>query len=688
MPNRLANESSPYLLQHKNNPVDWFPWCGEALRLAKDNDQPIFLSIGYSACHWCHVMEHESFENDEIAEFLNKNFVSIKVDREERPDIDHIYMQAVMAVSGHGGWPLSAFLTPDQNFFYGGTYWPPVASRGMPGFLQVLESVFDAFQSKREQLEEQSSQITQALQQSLPKSNSNQSIINPTTIEQAVSGLSRSFDSTFGGFGSAPKFPHPMDLQLLVRILDDESVVPSVNRDDVLRMVTTTLDKMAYGGINDHLAGGFARYSVDAQWLVPHFEKMLYDNAQLASVYTDAFRVTGNMFYKRTAKLTLEYLLQYMLDDAGGFHSTEDADSEGVEGKFYVWDRSEILEILGEEVGERFCSLYGVTESGNFEGKNILNVTCKYTEFAERHQIEKSDLRAEMKQARERLLHARDQRIRPGKDDKILVSWNALAIEAFAKASIHLEEPAFLEAAQNSAHFILNSMRHDNGRLQHTWRHGTAKLDAYLDGYTYLINALVSLYEADFNELWIREAIEMTQLVVTHFHDEAGGFFFTADDHESLIVRTKDLQDSSVPSGNSMAALALLRLGRLCGKNEWVELSESTMQSAASLIERAPLAAGQMLVAIHFALQPNRQLVLAVNDLSSETDQLVQLIRKQLNTPLIVSTSESREAQNPFTTVVENKEPRQGQPALYVCTDYTCESPIVGVDEIQKHLTK
>ncbi len=695
MANRLSGESSPYLLQHQNNPVHWQPWDSQALEISAAEDKPIFLSIGYSACHWCHVMEHESFENQEIAGFLNENFVSIKVDREERPDLDHIYMQAVMAMSGHGGWPLSAFLTPGQKFFFGGTYWPPIPSRGMPGFQQVLESVLDAYRNKRESIEQQAEQVVEFLQKTSRIDDTGDSIIKIETIEDAVASMWRSFDKNHGGFGSAPKFPHPMDLSLLTRLIVPDARGGSTRdnaagQSEIRQMVTTTLDKMAYGGIFDHLAGGFARYSVDSQWLVPHFEKMLYDNALLANVYLEAHLATGSPFYKRTALWTLDYLINDMTDAAGGIHSTEDADSEGVEGKFYVWDKSEVIELLELEIGaaaQHFCDLYGVSESGNFEGKSILNVREKYDEYANRAGIEKTQLRDDMRKAREILLVERNKRIRPGKDDKVLVSWNALAINAFANAAIMLDEERFLNAAQRAARFILDEMRQANGRLLHTWRQGSAKLDAYLDDYVYLIDSLVTLYHADWNEEWIDEAVELTKIVVEHFADDsAGGFFFTADDHESLIVRTRDLQDSSVPSGNSMAACAFLRLGRLTGNTNWIETAESTMQSAADLIRRAPTAAGQMLLGIQQALLPNSQMILVADQPTADLNRLARQLQKQQvggpSSNLILRNGPGHRSEH-LASVTAGKVAVDGEPTMYVCVDYACQVPVVGISEIE-----
>ncbi len=692
MPNRLVHESSPYLLQHANNPVDWFPWCDEAFKTAASQDKPVFLSIGYSACHWCHVMEHESFENQQIADYLNKHFISIKVDREERPEIDQIYMQAVVALTGQGGWPLSAFLTPDQKFFFGGTYWPPQQRFGMPGFDHVLNSVHDAYHNRRKMVEQQSAQITQMLADQWTRfqgpSETGTQLFTRNTISLAIEHLQKLFDLENGGFGSAPKFPHPIDLQVLIRALDYAAELPQHSRFSIQQMIDTTLTKMAYGGIYDHLGGGFARYSVDAKWLVPHFEKMLYDNALLATVYLNAFQTTGNQLFRQVTEQTLEYILNYLTDSAGGFHSAEDADSEGVEGKFYIWEKAEILEALGDDLGESFCQFFGVTDAGNFEGANILNVTDSFAEFAASQNLDEISLGQALQQGKQTLLAIRDQRIRPAKDDKVLVSWNALTIDALANAAIVFESPVYLQAAQRAAHFVNKSMSDSEGRLLHTWRLGTAKLRAYLDDHSFLINALVSLYEADFDERWIEWASELCEFMIQYFSDSGGGFFFTADDHEALIVRTRDLQDSSIPSGNSMAAFALIRMGRLCGRSDWIELGEQTIRSAATLIEKAPMASGQMLLALDLALRENRQYVLMVNTPLIAARSVIRHLNRsrEFGDSLVVSTVESTSVTQPLRNVLSGKSAIDGEPSLYVCMNYTCQQPLVGATEIDDYL--
>lgn len=689
--NRLASETSPYLLQHQNNPVDWFPWCAEALLKARAEDKPIFLSIGYSACHWCHVMEHESFENPEIADFLNRHFISIKVDREERPDLDQIYMQAVMAINGHGGWPLSAFLTPDQDFFFGGTYWPPTPNHQMPGFLQVLGSVLEAWHERRDQVSQQSKQITEMLA-TIPE-NSSSEAFDAVIFDDAVQILHNRFDNTFGGFGSAPKFPHPMDLLFLLQRYENQGSAfndgTTPQAKSMLEMVEVTLKRMTYGGIFDHLAGGYARYSVDARWLVPHFEKMLYDNAQLARALVHTGRITGERFYRQTCEKTLDYLLNYMTDAKGGFYSTEDADSEGVEGKFYVWTVEEICSVLGETTGRRFCELYDVSLAGNFEGKNILNLPVSFAEFADQRNLDQEQLILEMRQARQQLLAVRDQRVRPGLDDKVLTNWNGLAIESFADAAVILQRPDYAEAATRAAEFIWEHMRQEDGRLLHAYRNDQAHLPAYLDDYACLMNAFVSLYRVEFDSKWIGRAKELAELLLRHFyHPENGAFFFTADDHEKLIARTQEFQDSAVPSGNAMAATALIRLGRLTGNLDWIERGRRAALGAMPLLRRAANAASQSLIALGIYDLGNQLYVLAKGQDPKVNQRVTDQLAKTLpwGTPLIVIGGET-EVNSPFGEILQGKEALEGQPTLYVCRDFHCELPVIGEQKIETTLS-
>ena len=684
MPNRLAHETSPYLLQHRDNPVDWYPWGDEAIAKAKREEKPIFLSIGYSACHWCHVMEHESFENEAIATQINENFVPIKVDREERPDLDQIYMNAVQMLTGHGGWPMSVFLTPELKPFYGGTYWPPRESRGMPGFNQILSAVADAWKHRREQALAGAEQFTAELQKIGQVGSVDSAALSRELIDAAVSQLGRSFDPTFGGFGNAPKFPHPMDLQLLLR------EAQRTGKTGLLDMVRLTLDRMAAGGIYDQLGGGFARYSVDARWLVPHFEKMLYDNALLAGVYLDAFLLTGNEEYARVVRETLDYVLRDMTDSAGGFYSTEDADSEGEEGLFYTWTPAEIEAVLGPDATETFCRVYDVSEIGNFEGRSILNLPKTLAQIAAILERNVNELAAELAASRAKLFAAREKRVRPGRDDKVIVAWNGLMINAMARAGAALSEPRYIDAARKAADFILREMR-DKGRLLHTWRAGVAKLDAYLDDYAALANSLVSLYEATFNEAYLADAANLIDDVIERFSDQReGGFFFTASDHERLIARTKELTDSSTPSGNALAATALVRLGKLLGRGEYLDAAERTIAAAAIIIERAPLAAGQMLLALDHYLGPSHELVL-VGNLQNEDGKGASTTVHRCFLPRCViaardSTADPSRSSQILQDIFSGKNSQDGRPVLYICQDFACQEPAAGLAVIESRL--
>jgi len=678
MPNRLAGETSPYLLQHQDNPVDWYPWSDEALQRARAEDRPIFLSIGYSACHWCHVMEHESFENAEIAALLNANFVCIKVDREERPDLDQIYMNAVQMMTGHGGWPMSVFLTPDLRPFYGGTYWPPEPRMGMPGFRQVLSAVAEAWRDRRAQAEEMAERLTDALQQPEAVEPGGRTL-TIQLLETAGTQLERSFDYTHGGFGFRPKFPHPMVLQFLLRLWR------RTGRDGLLDLVRLNLDKMARGGIYDHLAGGFARYSVDERWLVPHFEKMLYDNALLTGAYLDGYLATGDETYSRVVRDTAAYVLAYMTDASGGFHSTEDADSEGEEGKFYLWTPGEVHEVLGDEPGERFCYVYDVSDGGNFEGRNILNLPKTIEQCAALKGWDAASLREELAASRRKLLAVRDRRVRPGKDDKILVSWNALMIDSLARAAGALDEPDYHRAAARAARFLLTELRHPDGRLLHCWRHGRARFDAYLDDYTSMINALISLYQTDFDESWIEAAVQLAEIVLQRFADSVGdGFYFTADDHEQLIARNKDFLESSVPSGNSLAATALWRLGKLCGRTDYLEAARRVVEISTEMIQRAPSAMGQMLSAADMAIGPTAEIIILGDASRGDTAQVLADLRHRYVPNHVVACRRPGAGEEPgiLQPAFAGKKMLEAEPTVFLCENFACQAPVAGREAV------
>lgn len=674
MPNQLAHETSPYLLQHANNPVDWHPWGPQALERSRREQKPIFLSIGYSACHWCHVMEHESFENPDIARQLNEGFVSIKVDREERPDLDHIYMSAVQSIAGRGGWPMSVFLTPDLEPFFGGTYWPPTSRMGMPGFDRVLAAVSDAWTNRRAETIEQAGRLAEHVR-ALSNFSPDPGELSPALLRGAGGALERSFDHRHGGFGGAPKFPHPMDLKLLLRLWNREP------KSGVLQMVTHTLDKMAGGGIYDHLGGGFHRYSVDDHWLVPHFEKMLYDNALLASAYLEAWQATQSESYLRVVRETLDYVLREMTHPDGGFYSTQDADSEGEEGKFYVWSTQEVREILGEQAAGTFCYAYDVSESGNFEGHNILNLPKTLLQCSQLLHREPGELESELEASRAKLLAVRNQRVHPGLDDKVLVSWNGLMIDAFAQAAAALNDKRYLNAATRAADFLLSRMRSAEGRLLHSWRDGQARHDAYLDDFAALANALVTLYEASFDERWIDEAVRLADEILARFADsQGGGFFFTADDHEQLMARHKDVQDSSVPSGNALAATLLVRLGKLCGRSDYLEAAQTTLESFAALMEQYPTASGQMLAALDLWLGPTYEVVLAGDAASADLQAvLADLRRRYLPRKLVAFRPSGAGASGSahLNELLAGKSASGSEPTAYICQNFTCQAPAI-----------
>ncbi|HVU86132.1 MAG TPA: thioredoxin domain-containing protein [Pirellulales bacterium] len=676
MPNRLANETSPYLLQHAGNPVDWYPWGSEALARARQDDRPIFLSIGYSACHWCHVMEHESFENPAIAAQLNAGFVSIKVDREERPDLDQIYMSAVQMLTGRGGWPMSVFLTPELKPFYGGTYFPPHARMGMPGFDQVLAAVLDAWKNRRTEVtsaaQRLTDQLTSMTQLAVPAE-------APTAAAFAAAQgeLARLFDPREGGIGGAPKFPHAIDLRLLLRLWQRD------RNAKTLDMVRLTLDKMAAGGIYDHLGGGFHRYSVDDHWLVPHFEKMLYDNALLASCYIEAFQATGDERYAQVVRETLDYVLREMRDPAGGFRSTQDADSEGEEGKFYVWKPAEVEEVLGTDRARTFCCVYDVSDAGNFEASNILNRPKPLDQCARVLHREPDDLEEELANSRKQLLAARAKRVAPALDDKVLVNWNGLMIAALAQAGAALGVPAYVAAAAQAANFILERMRRDDGRLLHAYRNGAARFDGYLDDYACLADALVSLYEADFDERWIAEAVVLADIILARFADRArGGFFFTADDHETLVARPAEIQDGSTPSATAMAVTALLRLGKLTGRTDYLEAADKTLRLFADLMQKHPMATAQMLIAFDFAQGPTPELVLIGDSRSAAVSNVLADLRRRFWPAKVVAARPTEHQGAVLAPLFEGKgmagagQENGGEPVLYVCENFACREPI------------
>ena len=681
--NRLAGETSPYLLQHAANPVDWYPWGEEALEKARSENKPIFLSIGYSACHWCHVMEHESFENPQIAALMNEHFVNIKVDREERPDLDQIYMSAVMAMTGHGGWPMSVFLTPERKPFFGGTYFPPTDSRGMAGFPRVLASVQKAWEERREEITESAAEMTEQLR-AFGTVTGGSGPLDFKLLDQAARTLMRNFDPLHGGFGRAPKFPHPMDLRVLLRHH------LRTKDDQALHVVRHTLDKMARGGIYDHLGGGFARYSTDERWLAPHFEKMLYDNALLSSVYLEALQVTGDHGFRRVAHETMDYVLGRMTGEHGAFHSTEDADSEGVEGKYYVWSLSEVTDLLGAERAKTFCYVYDVTQQGNWEDHNILNLPRTLEQAAKLLGRDLGGLEAELASGRALLLAAREKRVPPAMDTKVLVSWNGLMIAALAEGGRILADERYLEAAGRAAGFILDRMRRDDGRLLHTFKDGQAKLDAYLDDYAALVDGLTRLYEATGTPRWIDAALQLATIMIDEFGDaEQGGFFFTGRRHETLIARQKDIHDNATPSGNALAATALVRLGALTGRADLTSAGKSALQAIQVVLEREPAACGQSLIALDFLLGKVTEFAVIAGSEPAEQRAVLETIASAFRPHKVVAPATPEQASSLASrlALLADRPVRDSRTTTYVCEHFTCRAPVVGLTGLKEALT-
>jgi hypothetical protein len=676
MANHLQNETSPYLLQHVDNPVDWYPWGDEATRLAREQDKPILLSIGYAACHWCHVMAHESFEDEATAAQMNADFINVKVDREERPDIDSIYMQAVNAMVGRGGWPMTVFLTPDGKPFYAGTYFPNEPRHGMPSFRQILAGVTQAWDKDRENVVGSAGEVAQQLQ-ALSGVGLEGGTLDADIFEDALRGLGQRFDATWGGFGEAPKFPQPMTIEFLLRhSLRGEG-------GHALEMAEATLRKMAEGGMYDQIGGGFARYSVDHRWLVPHFEKMLYDNAQLARVYLHAWQATGNEFYRRITEETLDYVLLEMRHEDGGFYSSQDADSEGVEGKFYVWSADEIREALGEDA-DVFMQIYGVSDEGNWEGHNILNLHLDPKGLAAQLNITPEALDARMSEARAKLYALRSKRIWPGLDDKVLTSWNGLMLAAFAEAGQSLGRPDYIDAAKSNADFLHRTMRRDSGRLVRTWKAGSdAKYNAYLEDYAYLADGLLALYEATFETRWVEWARELAELMLTHFRDtKNGGFFDTSDDHEQLIHRPKDLQDNAVPSGNSIAASVLSRLSLLAGNGDYWQVAERSTATMSKFMSQYPSGFGQWLNVASFMLGEPREVALVGS--KEELEPLLGVIRNGYRPFQVVAAgSEGEEAPLPL---LQNRPRVDGKGTAYVCQKFVCQAPVTDPRELARQL--
>jgi uncharacterized protein YyaL (SSP411 family) len=667
MPNRLADETSPYLLQHKDNPVDWYPWGPEAFDKARAEDKPVLLSVGYSACHWCHVMEHESFEDPDVARLMNELYVNIKVDREERPDVDGIYMQAVQALTGRGGWPMTVFLTPDGRPFYGGTYYPPEDRHGLPSFSRVLTSIAQVYRANRGDVEKAAQQIQGQLS-ATETLRPGADLLTEDILHVAYSAIAQNHDAVNGGFGGAPKFPQPMTLDFLLRYHH------RTRSPGALEIVERTLRRMALGGMYDQAGGGFHRYSTDAVWLVPHFEKMLYDNAQLARVYLDAYRVTGSAFYRRLAEETLDYVLREMTNPEGGFYSTQDADSEGEEGKFFLWTRDEIAQVLGDDA-ETIGRYFGVTEEGNFEGRNILYAPIAPEDFAALNAMEPEEFAPVLQSAKTRLYAARERRVRPDRDEKVLTAWNGMMMRAFAEAGAVLGVERYVEAASRNADFLLANLFAD-GRLLRTWKDGRAKLKAYLEDYALLIDGLLATYEATFELAYLRRALELGDDMVRLFWDEGvNGFFDTAIDHETLIARPRDFFDNATPSGTSSASDVLLRLAVLTGDTERERRAVACLRALAPVVQRAPTGFGRLLAALDFHLSRVLEVAVVWADSASATEALVAVVREAYRPNSVLVGAREGEGAD-LTPLLQARIAAGGQATAYVCERFVCRQPV------------
>ena len=670
MPNRLAEETSPYLLQHQDNPVDWYPWGPQAREQARLDDKPILLSVGYSACHWCHVMAHESFEDEETATLMNRLFINVKVDREERPDVDAVYMDAVQRLTGQGGWPMTVFLTPAGEPFYAGTYFPKDDRRGMPSFSRVMLAVADAWDNRRSDVESQAEQLVGSIDRTLPPT---EDLPDHASLEEALNVLRGLFDHEHGGFGGAPKFPQEPVLEYLLRIGEQPWAVGALD------MASATLSAMARGGIFDHVGGGFARYAVDRHWLIPHFEKMLYTNAQLARLYLRAWQVTAEPRFRTVAIATLEYLARDLLLADGGFASAEDADSEGVEGKFYVWTESEFRTIVGTEAAGQAAAYFGVTTAGNFEGANHLYEARSVEDVADDLGVPPADVAAAVATARGRLLEARGSRERPGLDDKVVTSWNGLAIRALAEAGAILDDRRWLDLAEGAARFVLEHNRDESGRLLRSWGKGKAGRPGFSEDYASLAVGLFALYQATGDAPWYREAIVLVEQMIELFSAPDGGFFTTGTDAEGLITRLKDQYDSPHPSANSMAAEATLIASLYTGDGDLRAQAEGAIRAGGALIEGAPTGVGHLLAVLSSLLLPPREVAIVGPD----AHQLARVVWERFRPDVALAVDRSGEAAE--VPLLQGRGGTDGTRA-FVCRDFVCELPVTEAESLRRQL--
>ena len=683
--NRLAHEHSPYLLQHKDNPVDWYPWSEAAFEKAEKEDKPIFLSIGYATCHWCHVMEHESFEDDEVARLMNDAFVSIKVDREERPDVDAIYMTVCQMMTGQGGWPLTILMTPNKKPFYAATYLPKHGRFGRAGMMELVPRIEAVWHEERDKVLASADHLTELLQQANTQAAAGEAL-DRTAIENAYGQLRQRFDDEHGGFGAAPKFPSPHNLLFLLRYWKRTS------RPEALQMVEETLRAMRRGGVYDHVGYGFHRYATDRLWRLPHFEKMLYDQALIAMAYTEAFQATGKATYQETTREIFAYVLRDMTAPEGGFYSAEDADSEGREGAFYVWTSEELREVLGDEAS-LVMDAYNTEENGNFEdeatrkktGENIFFLEKPIGALAREKGMSETVLRERLEAARQALFAHREKRVHPGKDDKVLTDWNGLMIAALAKAAAAFAENEYAEVARRAARFVLETMQAEDGRLLHRWRNGHAGIDAHLDDYAFLAWGLLELYEATLEAEWLEEAVQLAETMKTRFWDEEnGGFYLTAEESgEDLIVRPKELYDGAIPSGNAVALLVLLRLGRLSGEAHFEETADALLRWAAAQVRQHPSGFTALLMGLHFALGPTHEVVVVGEPGSADTDAMLQALRTSYLPGKVLLFRPAGEETPRIAAVapfVQAQRALDGKATAYVCENYQCQAPTSDVE--------
>ncbi len=684
MTNHLQGTNSPYLLQHAENPVEWYPWGAEALERARREKKPIFLSIGYAACHWCHVMAHESFEDPETAALMNEQFVNIKVDREERPDLDSIYMAATQALTGSGGWPMSAFLTPELRPFYAGTYFPPVRRYKMPSFREVLSSLAEAWREQPAEIERVAGQLAAQLQAAASAGGEGR-MLSQADLEAATKALLEGYDWGYGGWGQAPKFPQPMLIEFLLR----RAVEKAAQGEEALKAARHALQAMARGGMYDVVGGGFARYSTDNFWRVPHFEKMLYDNAQLALAYLHGWQITGDESYKRVVIETLDFVEREMTSPEGGFYSSLDADSEGEEGKYYAWTREQIREALPDDRQfELFAAAYGVTERGNWEGKVVLQRALDDASLAARFQMAPEDVQARLAGGHKQLLRARERRIRPATDDKILTGWNGLMLQAYAQAARFIDDEAkrrtYAEIATRSGAFLLDALRTD-GKLHRSWRAGGLGPDGFLEDYAALVLGLLDLYEMDFGERWFDAAWKLADEMIQRFGDTAGGFFDAPPGDEGLLLRPKDLQDNATPAGNALACMALLRLAALTGRGEYRDQAERALQLVTDPLLRFPTAFGYWLSAADMARNEVQEIAIVYEGGRESARSLLEVVNAAYR-PNAVLAGAAYPPSELAPPLLLDRPLREGKPTAYVCEKFVCKQPVNSPDALRQQL--